>query len=107
MRRRCMDLVRHELGFSKTESRFPGKGTCLDIYSRVVNSREGLEDVLACPLPQAVQWASELKQLFRGYVEAKQRTDVLDYDDLLLYWAEMMADPDMAATCRRRCSTTS
>ena len=26
-----MNLVRHELGFSKTESRFPTKGTCLSI----------------------------------------------------------------------------
>ena len=29
-----MNLVRHQLGFSKTESRFPAKGTCLSIYSR-------------------------------------------------------------------------
>jgi DNA helicase II / ATP-dependent DNA helicase PcrA len=92
-----MDLVRHELGFSKTESRFPSKRTCLDIYSRVVNSRQPLEDVLAAHFPKQRQWATELKQLYRGYVEAKQRTDVLEYDDLLLYWAEMMADPDMAA----------
>ncbi len=32
-----MNLVRHELGFSKTEKRFPAKGTCLAIYSRAVN----------------------------------------------------------------------
>ena len=30
-----MNLVRHELGFSKKENRFPTKGTCLAIYSRV------------------------------------------------------------------------
>ena len=29
-----MNLARHELGYSKTESRFPTKGTCLAIYSR-------------------------------------------------------------------------
>jgi DNA helicase II / ATP-dependent DNA helicase PcrA len=92
-----LDLVRHELGFSKSESRFPGKGTCLAIYSRAVNSREGLETILAARFPRHVRWANELRQLFRGYVEAKQRADVLDYDDLLLYWAEMMADADMAA----------
>ncbi len=28
-----MNLVRHDLGFSRTESRFPTKGTCLAIYS--------------------------------------------------------------------------
>jgi DNA helicase II / ATP-dependent DNA helicase PcrA len=92
-----MDLVRHELGFSKTESRFPGKGTCLAIYSRAVNSRERLEEVLATRFPRHLRWAPDLRRLFRAYVEAKQRADVLDYDDLLLYWAGMMADPDMAA----------
>src|ERR1700722_18748939 len=28
-----INLARHELGLSKTESRFPTKGTCLSIYS--------------------------------------------------------------------------
>src|SRR5205807_522308 len=31
-----------------------------------------------------------LKQLFKGYVEAKQSRHVLDYDDLLLYWFYLM-----------------
>src|SRR5271170_7734556 len=31
-----MNLVRHDLGFSKTKTRFPMKGTCLSIYSRVI-----------------------------------------------------------------------
>ncbi|MGG2474550.1 UvrD-helicase domain-containing protein, partial [Rhizobium sp. BR5] len=41
-----MNLARHELGFSKTESRFPTKGTCIAIYSRVVNSQTPLKDIL-------------------------------------------------------------
>ena len=47
--------------------------------------------------PGAARWAAELKTLFGGYVEAKQRQNVLDYDDLLLYWAQMVADPALAA----------
>ena len=38
-----MDLVRHELDFSKKESRFPKKDTCLDIYSRAINSGASLK----------------------------------------------------------------
>ena len=33
-----MNLVRHDLGFSKLEKRFPMKDTCLAIYSRAVNA---------------------------------------------------------------------
>jgi DNA helicase-2/ATP-dependent DNA helicase PcrA len=40
-----MNLVRHELGFSKTEGRFPTKGTCLAIYSRCVNAELEIENV--------------------------------------------------------------
>ncbi len=92
-----MNLVRHELGLSKTESRFPTKGTCLAIYSRVVNAEEQLEAVLARTFPWCCSWEAELRALFGAYVEAKQRQHVLDYDDLLLYWAQMMSEPDIAA----------
>lgn len=92
-----MNLVRHELGLSKTESRFPTKGTCLAIYSRCVNAELPIEDVLGRSYPWCVAWAPELRELFAAYVEAKQRQNVLDYDDLLLYWAQVMTDRDLAA----------
>jgi DNA helicase-2/ATP-dependent DNA helicase PcrA len=91
-----MNLVRHELGFSKTESRFPTKGTCLAIYSRVVNSETSINEVLKTAFPWVSGWAEQLKELFAGYVEAKQAQNVLDYDDLLLYWAQMVTDPELA-----------
>jgi len=87
-----MNLVRHELGFSRTESRFPQKGTCLSIYSRVVNAEAALDEVLGKAFPWCANWAAELKKLFAAYVEAKQRQNVLDYDDLLLYWAHILAE---------------
>jgi DNA helicase II / ATP-dependent DNA helicase PcrA len=37
-----MNLVRHDLGYSKTEERFPAKNTCLAIYSRTVNAETPL-----------------------------------------------------------------
>ena len=46
--------------------------------------------------PWCAAWAKELKELFAAYVEAKQRQNVLDYDDLLLYWAQMVGDPAIA-----------
>ena len=91
-----MNLVRHDLGFSKTVSRFPTKGTCLSIYSRCVNAEAPIEQVLGTSFPWCSGWATELKQLFAAYVEAKQGQSVLDYDDLLLYWAQMMSDHALA-----------
>ncbi|WP_262298356.1 ATP-dependent helicase [Microvirga sesbaniae] len=97
-----MNFIRHELGFSSTESRFPTKGTCLAIYSRCVNAETTLEEVLRASYPWCAGWAAELRQLFAAYVEAKQRQNVLDYDDLLLYWAQMAAEPSIATELGRR-----
>jgi DNA helicase II / ATP-dependent DNA helicase PcrA len=97
-----LNLVRHDLGFSKTKKRFPMKGTCLSIYSRVVNAESPLEDVLGSSFPWCVTWETELRQLFAAYVEAKQRQNVLDYDDLLLCWAQMMMEPAIAADVAER-----
>jgi DNA helicase II / ATP-dependent DNA helicase PcrA len=91
-----MNLVRHELGFSKMQKRFPMKGTCLSIYSRTVNAEADLGEVLGNYFPWCVEWHGELRALFGAYVEAKQKQNVLDYDDLLLYWAQMMIDGAIA-----------
>lgn len=92
-----MNLVRHELGLSKSETRFPAKGTCLALYSRVVNSEAPLEEVLRTAFPWCTEHAAALETLFAAYVEAKQAHNVLDYDDLLLYWAQVMTEPALAA----------
>jgi DNA helicase II / ATP-dependent DNA helicase PcrA len=92
-----MGLVRQELGLAATKNRFPLKGTCLAIYSRVVNSRADLNAVLQDVYPWCSAWESELKRLFGAYVQHKQQQHALDYDDLLLYWAQMMAEPQIAA----------
>jgi DNA helicase-2/ATP-dependent DNA helicase PcrA len=91
-----LDLVRHDLGLSATKSRFPAKGTCIAIYSRVVNGETSLDEVLAAAYPWCAHWSAELARLFDAYVASKQAQNVLDYDDLLLYWADMMVEPSLA-----------
>src|SRR5207248_1796199 len=44
-----------------------------------------------------LDWEDDLKRLFASYVESKQRDNVLDYDDLLLWWAQMVAEPALSA----------
>src|SRR6185312_13052285 len=55
-----------------------------------------LADVLNFVFPWCAEWHEELRQMFAAYVEAKQRQNVLDYDDLLLCWAMMMAERAIA-----------
>lgn len=92
-----MNLARQEAGFAAARSRFPQKGTCLAIYSRVVNSQATLAAVLRDAFPWCEAWAAELNQLFAAYTRAKLQQHSLDYDDLLQYWAAMMEEPALAA----------
>ena len=87
-----LDVVRTELGLTKTDRRFPKKGTCLAIYSHCVNSQRPLEELLAESYPWCKDYANELKRLFQAYVDRKELESVLDYDDLLVFWHGMLAD---------------
>ena len=92
-----MDVLRHELGFSKVEKRFPRKDTCLAIYSHRVNTQRPLAETLDALFPWCAEWETQLTQLYRAYVEKKLANQALDYDDLLLYWHAMMGDERLAA----------
>jgi len=66
--------------------------------------------VLERDYPWCVPWHADLAKLFGAYVDAKQAQHVLDYDDLLLYWAHMVGEPSLAREIGERsttCSSTS
>jgi len=92
-----MNWARHEAGLTETKDRFPTKATCLAIYSRVVNARANLGVTIGKWFPWVAAHEEALRALFGAYVEAKQRQNVLDYDDLLLWFAQMLTEPSIAA----------
>jgi DNA helicase-2/ATP-dependent DNA helicase PcrA len=91
-----MNWARHEAGLGDAKERFPTKATCLAIYSRVVNARGELKLTLGKWFPWVAAHEAPLRALFGSYVEMKQRQNVLDYDDLLLYFAQMLTEPAIA-----------
>jgi DNA helicase-2/ATP-dependent DNA helicase PcrA len=97
-----VNLIRNELSLSSRDSRFPRKATCLDIYSRRVNGNVSLEALLKSEFPWCTIWEKELNGLFRAYVERKLSRNLLDYDDLLLYWYHLLGDPTLADTVGAR-----
>jgi len=91
-----MDVIRHDLGFSTKDKRFPRKDACLAIYSYRVNTRLSLKQTIEEQFPWCREWEADLTSLYREYVGRKQTNRVLDYDDLLLYWHVMMQTPSLA-----------
>jgi len=92
-----LDLARQDLGFSTKERRFPRKDTCLAIYSHCTNTRGDLERTLEAVYPWCASWRDELRRLFARYVEMKIAQQVLDFDDLLLYWHALVHEASLAA----------
>ena len=86
-------LVRGEEGFGERGKRFPRPETIAAIYSRMVNSHAPLDDVLTVDYPWCAEHGDDLRTLFSSYTTKKRHTNVLDYDDLLLYWRGLTASP--------------
>lgn len=92
--------LRADLGLADSKTKFPAKSLCADIYSRVVNSQQPLEEVLEETYPGQRPHAVDLKALFKAYTTRKEREHLLDYDDLLLFWEALLADPQAGPAAR-------
>ena len=92
-----INVIRHDMDLHTKDKRFPRKRTCVDIYSRVVNGSDDLAAVLERHFPWCVGWENDLKHLFAAYVERKQIQNTLDYDDLLLYWEQLVANEELGS----------
>ena len=97
-----MHVARTALGLGRGGSRFPQKSTCLDVYSRCVNAQLSLNEVLHTAFPWCLPAEEGLAQLFARYTDSKEEQQVLDYDDLLLFWRGLLADPAGGPRVRER-----
>ncbi|MDX2342462.1 MAG: ATP-dependent helicase [Acidimicrobiia bacterium] len=86
-------LLRAESGFAEGKTRFPRKETIAAIYSRAVNAQEKLTTVLDERFPWCRDHDEELKEIFRLYTARKRKHNVVDFDDLLLYWRALLESP--------------
>lgn len=97
-----MNVLRAELQLARTNKRFPLKGTCLDIYGRVVNTQRPLDAVLKETFPWVADQVAGLKALFQAFTDRKEQQQTLDYDDLLLFWHALVTDPESGPLVRAR-----
>src|SRR3954452_19209143 len=97
-----LDLLRQEQGLAERRTRFPKKGTLLDIYSRTVNAQLALSAVIEEHFPWVSEHREAISGLFRAYTARKRSLGVVDLDDLLLYWRALARDevigPRLAAS---------
>ncbi len=79
-----------EEGGRRRAPRFPKKETLARVYSRHVNTERPVERILADEYPQFAERRADVLAVFRDYAERKAARNLVDYDDLLLFWATML-----------------
>jgi DNA helicase-2/ATP-dependent DNA helicase PcrA len=97
-----LDLLREEHGHAQRADRFPKKSTLLDVYSRTVNAQRPLAEVLAGSFPWCESHREDLGALFRAYSARKRALEVIDLDDLLLYWRALACDEVIGPALEQR-----
>jgi DNA helicase-2/ATP-dependent DNA helicase PcrA len=92
-------LSRAALGLADKKLRFPKKETLHRIYSRHVNTEIAVGRILLDDYPQFAEREDQVLAVFRDYTERKAARNLVDYDDLLVFWATLLdASPELGAT---------
>ncbi len=93
-----MALLRDELRPPDARPRRrANKDALASIWSRCVNTRRPLSEVLERWYPWCLDDLDELREIYAAYVARKRSDQVLDYDDLLLQWWALLRTPSVAA----------
>jgi DNA helicase II / ATP-dependent DNA helicase PcrA len=89
-----MGISRASLGYAQKKSRFPKKETLHHVYSRHVNTEEPVDDIVRDEFPRFVDYLDDFTRIFAEYTARKEARNLVDYDDLLLFWAAMLNGSD-------------
>jgi DNA helicase-2/ATP-dependent DNA helicase PcrA len=68
----------------------------------LVATQRKLSEVLRSDFPWCIDHAEALGSIFGAYTERKRRRNVLDYDDLLLFWRALLVAPSVGSQVRSR-----
>jgi DNA helicase II / ATP-dependent DNA helicase PcrA len=91
-----MQLSRAQLGYASKGKRFPKKETLQYVYSRHINTGISVEDILRDSYPQFVDYLEDFGKIYADYTRRKSERNLVDYDDLLLFWAMLLeASPEL------------
>ncbi|MCD6539680.1 MAG: ATP-dependent helicase [Candidatus Omnitrophica bacterium] len=93
------DLIQdciEELGFQKQRKLFPKKDLILNVYSTSLNSQRDLEKVIIDKYSHIEEYASQIKRVISKYIQKKKEANILDFEDLLVYWLKLLENENLA-----------
>ena len=98
-----METVVAELGLANGPRRFPKGDVLVDVCSSAINTQTSIPRVLATRMPQFLPLEDAVIAAARGFTQRKRAQGLLDFDDLLLYWKQLLVDhPEVRARLQQR-----
>jgi DNA helicase II / ATP-dependent DNA helicase PcrA len=79
-----------ETGVDTKERRFPQKAVLASISSFMQNTLESLDQVLVRRYPMFIKERDGIEKVLMTYISRKRAGQMLDYDDLLAGWLELL-----------------
>ena len=95
-----MQLSRAQLGYADKGKgkRFPKKETLHYVYSRHVNTEIPIAEIVREEFAAFEEYTDDFRRVFADYTERKTARNLVDYDDLLLFWATLLeGSPELGA----------
>lgn len=97
-----MQLARNQLSPAERKAkRFPKKETLHHVYSTHINTDVAVADIIANDYPQFEEFVPAVMKIFADYTNRKAERNLVDYDDLLLFWNTMLDAPELGDQVRR------
>ncbi len=92
-----INLIRSQLNLVEIKKRFPKKQTIFGIISFSVNTGKAIPDILKDEYPHFYEFIDKILEIEKIYSAYKQKNNLLDYDDLLVYLNKFLNDSNTAA----------
>jgi DNA helicase II / ATP-dependent DNA helicase PcrA len=80
-----------DMNIGRGAIRFPKRSTLANIISKAANIQCGIETLMGEEYGQFLEYAPQVKKLQRLYGEFKKDNQLMDYDDLIVYFRELLA----------------
>ncbi|MGZ9148397.1 MAG: ATP-dependent helicase [Candidatus Deferrimicrobiaceae bacterium] len=84
-------ILRQEIHVAHKTVRFPRKETLADLFSRAVNRGEDVATTVERNAPHFLYCLDDILRIHRLYEVAKRERNLMDYDDLLVHLATLLA----------------
>ncbi|MFX0024445.1 MAG: ATP-dependent helicase, partial [Candidatus Hermodarchaeota archaeon] len=96
--RSLMKLSIEKANVKEIQERFPNSRMCKDILSFSFNCNKSVRDVILWKYSQfnTEDVIQKLEEVFKIYREKKAQDNLVDFDDLLLYWNQLLDERGVA-----------